>query len=441
MKRNHRFIRIAHAATAICLAMFSAGSALGADDAGAPGGFLRFGASARSLALGNAVGGLADDVATAYWNPAGLARLRTMEVTAMGATMYADTRYTFFSLGMPTDGLGVFSLAGTFTSSGEFERSTWDQDLNETFSEKEGILSVGYANRRGRFSYGVNLKAVNQDIGGVSGSGTGLDVGFLFRPHRALSFGAAVQNSVAPRITLIDQEEELARSARAGLALGLFDSRMCMTVDLVKTRYMDSSFRTGMEITPLKQLSLRAGYDSEREHMSAGAGFRLDNWQFDYAFVSTDLGAQNVVSATFRFGVPFGVKVNPDRALFSPSGRQRDVTFEIETAVRGSVEWWQLEIHDQEGEMVRLFKDDGPPPGGVTWRGDDQDGRLVRDGEYRAEVTVVDDQGRKWEDSAEVQILGFADRTRDPIRLEISGGSSGSLSDNQGDSADREGGK
>jgi len=60
------------------------------DDAGVPGGFLRFGASARSLSLGNAVAGMADDVATAYWNPAGLSQLRTMEITAMGATMFND---------------------------------------------------------------------------------------------------------------------------------------------------------------------------------------------------------------------------------------------------------------------------------------------------------------------------------------------------------------
>ncbi len=49
--------------------------ALAVDDAGVPGGFLRFGASARSLSLGNAVVGIADDVATSYWNPAGLSQL------------------------------------------------------------------------------------------------------------------------------------------------------------------------------------------------------------------------------------------------------------------------------------------------------------------------------------------------------------------------------
>ncbi len=426
MKRNHSSSGILLAvAMALCLGLGSS-PAQAVDDAGVPGGFLRFGASARSLALGNAVTGLADDVATAYWNPAGLSQLRTMEATAMGATMFNDTRYTFFALGLPTESWGTFSLNGTFTNSGEFERSTWDLDLDETFSEKEGIISLGYANGGSRFTYGVNLKAANQDIGGASGSSTGLDAGLMFRPHRRLSVGVAIQNLIAPKITLIDEEEELVRSARAGLALRFFHNRLRMTTDLVKTKFMDTSFRSGLEVAPSRFLVLRGGYDAQREHMSAGAGFRLENWQFDYAFVSTDLGAQNVVSATLRFGVPFGVKMKTDRALFSPSGSDRNVTFAIQTAVLGIVEAWRLEIRDSQGQTVRILSGNGVPPKGVTWGGEDEQGRLVADGKYDVRVTVVDDLGQEWDYTTDVQIMGFEDRTRVPIRVEVSGSSTGS---------------
>jgi len=391
------------------------------DDGGVPGGFLRYGASARSLSLGNAVVGIADDVATAYWNPAGLAQLRTMEITAMGATMFNDTKYTFFALGMPTEKWGTFSLNGTFTSSGEYERATVFEDLSETFSEKEGILSLGYGGGSGRFTYGANLKSVSQNIGGASGSSLGLDAGVHFRPHRVISIGAAVQNLIAPKLTLLEEEEELARSARAGLALRFFNNRLFMTSDIVKTKYMDTSFRTGLEVWPFRQIALRGGYDSEREHMSAGAGFRIQNWQFDYAYVSTDLGAQNVVSATLRFGVPFGVKMHKDKALFSPSGKDRDVTFDIETAVRGSVESWRVEIADESGRNVRTLSGNGSPPEGVSWGGDDEQGRLVGDGTYDARVTIVDNLGQEWDFTTSVEVLGFKDRTRVPIRVEISG--------------------
>ena len=397
------------------------GSAGAADDGGVAGGFLRFGSSARGLSLGNAVAGTADDAAISYWNPAGLAQLRTMEATGMGATMFNDTRYSFFALGLPTESWGTFALNGTFTTSGEFERATWDADLAETFSEKESIVSLGWAGSYGRFAYGFAVKSVSQDIGGAKGSSTGLDVGVYYRPNRLLSLGAAIQNVKAPKITLIDEEEELARSARAGLALRFFSSRLIMSSDLVKTKWMDTSFRTGLEAWPVRSIALRVGWDSEREHMSAGAGFRLNNWQFDYAYVSTDLGAQNVVSATVRFGVPFGVKVSGDKALFSPSGSDRAVEFNIETAVRGNIDSWRVDIADADGRIVRSLGGNGPPPAAVTWNGDDKDGRLVDDGRYEARVMIEDSMGQEWDYTTDVEVLGFKDRTRVPIRVEVSG--------------------
>lgn len=407
----------------VALLLAAAWPAGAADDAGVPGGFLRYGASARSLSLGNAVVGLSDDVATSYWNPAGLAQLRTMELTGMGATMFNDTKYTFFAMGLPTEKWGTFALNGTYTTSGEFERSTWDQDLGETFSEQEGIFSLGYANNFGRLAFGVNLKSVSQDIGGASGSSTGLDAGVFFRPHRLLSLGASIQNLLEPTITLVEEEEKLARSMRAGLALRFFRSRLLMTTDVVKTEFMDTSYRAGLEMWPLRSMGLRFGYDGQREHLSAGAGFRVSNWQFDYAYVDTDLGAQNVVSATLRFGVPFGVKMNGNRSLFSPSGEDRDVQFGIQTAVRGQVESWRVEIRDEAGSLVRKMGGNGAPPRGVTWGGENEDGRLVPDGHYDVNVAIVDNMGQEWDYDTSVEVMGFMDRTRAPIRVEISGSS------------------
>lgn len=391
------------------------------DDGGIPGGFLRYGSSARGLSLGNAVVGTADDAAVAYWNPAGLAQLRTMEATGMGATMFNDTRYSFFALGLPTESWGTFALNGTFTNSGEYERATWDTDLNETFSEKESVVSLGWAGSYGRLAYGAAIKSVSQDLGGAKGSSMGVDAGVYFRPHRLFSLGASVQNLVSPKITLIDEEEELARSVRAGLALRFFHNRLIMSSDLVKTKWMDTSFRTGLEAWLTRSIALRGGWDSEREHMSAGAGFRLNSWQFDYAYVSTDLGAQNIVSATMRFGVPFGVKLDRDKALFSPSGTDRQVTFNIETAVRGEIESWSVEITDDNGKTVRNLTGNGMPPEGVAWAGDDEDGRLVSDGRYEARVMITDSLGQEWDYATDVEVLGFKDRTRVPIRVEISG--------------------
>ncbi len=398
---------------------------LAADTGGTPGGYLRYGASARSLALGNAVGGLADDAATSYWNPAGLAWLRTMELSAMGATLISDTKYGFVTLGLPTEHWGTFALSGTYTRSADFERTTLFEDLDETFSEGEGIFSLAYARGGRRWSFGAAVKTVSQSIAGSQANGTGLDLGVSLRPHRSLSLGMSVQNAIAPKITLVEDEEELPWSVRGGFALHFFRNKLQVSADGVKTRWMDTSYRAGLEVWPTRPVAMRAGYDGEKDQWSVGAGMRWENLQFDYAYVNTDLGGQNVVSATLRFGVPYGVKVDRNKALFSPSGADREVTFGIRTAVRGVVESWRVEIRDDHGKSVKVLQGAGDPPSEVAWNGEDGDGRLVGDGVYTAHVTIIDDLGQDWDYESDVEVLGFQERTRAPIRVEIGSGAAG----------------
>ncbi len=417
---RRRFLLLGWAAALLLCAPAWAGH-----DGGIAGGYLRFGASARSLALGNAVGGLADDAATSYWNAAGYASLRTMELSAMGANLGMDTRYGFMTLGLPTAHWGTFALSGTYTASGDFERASLFEDLDATFSQNESIYSLAWARALGRISFGLAVKTVSQSIAGARGSGTGLDLGLHYRPHHALGLGLSLQNATAPKLTLVEDVEELPHSVRAGLALTFFQGRLAMTADAVNTRWMDPSYNFGLETWPLRQIALRAGYDGQKEQWAAGAGFRWENWQFDYAFVNTELGGQNIVSATLRFGVPYGVKIDRDRALFSPSGSERTVTFGIRTAVRGDVDRWRIVIRDRAGGEVRRLEGSGQPPAAVTWNGEDADGRLVEDGVYRASVVIVDELGQAWDYQTDVEVLGFRERTRQPIRLELGGGAAG----------------
>ena len=415
---------VASTLVAACLSAAPLAEALGADDAGAPGAFLRYGSSARSLSLGNAVTALADDASASYWNPAGYARLRTMEFTAMGATLFEDTQYTFMTLGLPTDGYGSFALTGALLSSGEFQRATLFEDLDETFNETAGTFGLSYARGSGRFAWGVHLKSVTHQLAGNEGGGFGADVGLYFRPHRTLSLGFAMQNAVQPEVKLDLEPEKYARTLRAGTALHLLRNKLVVSSELVTTDEMETSLRAGMEVWPTRTFALRGGFDAVREQSTYGAAFRWENWQLDYGFLAHELGATHVVSATFRFGVPYGVKMSADTPRFSPSGERRAVTFDIDTAVRGSVEAWELEIRDDEGQVVRRLEGNGSPPEGVQWAGEDDQGRLVRDGRYQIRITVLDDMTEQWEYDTRVDVLGFRDRTRSPIRVEISGSES-----------------
>ena len=107
------------------------------------------------------------------------------------------------------------------------------------------------------------------------------------------------------------------------------------------------------------------------------------------------------------------------------------MNFSIDTAVRGHVESWQLLIRDGDGGVVRRMQGNGEPPEGIAWNGDDDQGRLVADGDYAAQVIILDDLGQEWDYETSVEVLGFRDRTRVPIRVEINGGSDNSTEGDQ----------
>src|SRR6266581_1799685 len=57
---------------------------------GQPGEFMSYGAGARSLAMGAAFVGVADDASATYWNPPGLSQITRKELTFLKATLFAE---------------------------------------------------------------------------------------------------------------------------------------------------------------------------------------------------------------------------------------------------------------------------------------------------------------------------------------------------------------
>lgn len=388
---------------------------------GVAGQLLRYGSSARSLALGDAFVGLADDVSTAYWNPAGLEQLRTAEVTGLHAELLDGADYEFFAIGAPTRSMGTFALSGTLMRLGGFERTSLFADLDEEFSQSESAFALSYARLISGVSVGVSVKAVHQSIAGLSGSGLGSDVGIYYRPSYRFGFGAAIQNVIAPRVRLDQEEDEWARAVRGGAALYMLGGRVVTMADVGVVDGGGTRLSGGMEVWPQEAFALRGGYNGDLEQFTAGAGVRRGNLQFDYAYNSNDFGLMNIFSVSWRFGVPFGVRVEKSTGTFSPTGGTREVKIAVETAVKGTPRGWRMQIRDGQGEIVKTMDDDGPPPEWLVWKGDDSYGRSVADGNYVAEVAVTDALGQEWMSRAEVEVLNFSDENVVPMRIQVSG--------------------
>ncbi|MCB9515250.1 MAG: PorV/PorQ family protein [Candidatus Krumholzibacteriia bacterium] len=401
--------------------LLAAASPSAAQDAsgGQPGTFLRFGASARGLAMGGASTGLANDASALFYNPAGMEQVRSTELLFFHAELLAETRYQYLGLVQPLGHFGTLGVAGALLSSGGFERSSLLEDTGESFDETQNSLQVSFARRFGSVSLAASYRTVNQSLAGYSGSGSGLDLAVFNRPARHFSFGFLVQNVLAPEITLLQTAESYPLTVRAGGALHLRDGRVLSTLDLVRVGDAPLGVQTGIEVWGLGNFALRSGWDTMRNGYAAGGGYRSGAWQLDYAVSDTPIGLSHRLSFTWRFGVPLGVSLSSDTARFSPSGERNRVELELKSQFRGKAKGWELVIYDNDGQPRHSARGSKEPPETYSWDGRDDQGRLVSTGSYRVVVVVLDEFGDPWTQELNVEIRDYDPALKTPVQLEV----------------------
>jgi hypothetical protein len=267
------------------------------EDGGRPGAFLSYGAGARSLSMGKTFVGIADDASTIYWNPAGLATLQKPEITALYASLYEQTGYSFAAGVVPLkpatsdQRLGTVGFALVNLSSRGFQlRDEYNYELGEGgVSETAAILSYGikipFAVGGWPLAVGANIKIVNQNIDSKSDSSYGVDLGALTN-YKKLTIGLSVQNLIAPKLTLMEDTDKYPLAATVGFSYRFFNNNLLTAIDLNKTENRQMKVHLGAEYTLMKMLALRAGIDETE--VTSGVGFTWNNYALDYAFAYHD---------------------------------------------------------------------------------------------------------------------------------------------------------
>ena len=80
------------------------------DVGGFPGMLLNYGGSPRTLSMGKAFTGLANDAEAGYFNPAGLVQLNAQNIKLSHDMLYADCNMEYLAYAMPTRSSGTFGL-------------------------------------------------------------------------------------------------------------------------------------------------------------------------------------------------------------------------------------------------------------------------------------------------------------------------------------------
>ena len=305
------------------------------DDAGTTGAaFLKIEAGSRPAGMGGAFAGLANDVNTLYWNPAGLTAVGERQFTAMQNFSIADISNQFLGYAQKFSGRGTWgaSFLGAFTEIERRRRATEEPDSTATVGGFAAGLSAAYI-LSSQLSVGATAKTISQQLDVEDSIGAAADVGMLLRIlDNRLGVGIAAQN-----LGVLDTGENLPMNVRGGIAYQVRTQSRSEDADQSEPTPDNArqsqdlfafaadvnypivagfpTFHLGAENWFYNILALRVGYsfgqgENPKNGVTAGFGLRrigeasLENvnFQFDYAFVPDQaVGNAHRVSLLLRF--------------------------------------------------------------------------------------------------------------------------------------------
>jgi hypothetical protein len=297
----------------VCFALLAflaaaAGSASAAER-GTGLAFLRIGVGAEAAGFGNAVVSRVDDGTATFWNPAGIARVPTLDATFMHNEYFQDLRYEFLGVArrIGDNGIGA-SIADLHTASDALERRDDVGNFEGHFGSYDLAVALGYGRRvHEDLTAGVTVKYLTENIDRTNANGYAFDFGAQWdSPVERLRLGAAVLN-LGPSMTFINDAFDLPTTVQGGASysIPLVEGAVDLAAEFRKARGESAGLNFGMGYEYHRMASVRLGYRSglDSEDVSFGLGFRHERFGIDYAFVpyGNDLGDTHRIGLSYRY--------------------------------------------------------------------------------------------------------------------------------------------
>lgn len=272
---------------------------------------------ARPLGMGGAFISIADDVNAIYWNPAGLTQLEQKQTTYTRTMNNRDTyNYDdFFGSANPNKNSSLAYAFGYINVDDYYPigMTPINTLIYKDQTDSWFIFSLG-KKISNKLSIGSNIRYMSNDItleadgylpSSDSDSHIGIDLSALYHVNKKLSLGILIQNANEPEVKFSDLsiKYKKTRNVRPSIAYKVDNS---LTVaasiyDATDEAGMDMSdrLRLGFEKELNDKFTIRAGRYGE--NTTAGAGYKVGNYQFDYAFLGDDLGDTHELGITYKF--------------------------------------------------------------------------------------------------------------------------------------------
>jgi len=283
--------------------------------------------------MGETAVGLADDVNSMFYNPAGLGMLVKQEVSLMHNSYLEGITQEVGAYALPTRHFGTIGVGFNLLKVEEFDSfDALDQQIG-TVDAGDLAASVTYAKEIGelrRLSVGGTARHIRSRLDEVSASASMFDVGVLARYglegkyETQYRLGGSIRN-IGQEQKFINDAFALPQSLHIGGSRGspmphpFEDMRINIALDAVVPNDNIPFVTAGVEVRIVREFAIRLGYRANQDEglgLSVGFGFTslhrgfLPSWvpelSMDYALVDYGLLEQ-----THRIG--FSMKFGRDK--------------------------------------------------------------------------------------------------------------------------------
>lgn len=282
--------------------------------------FLKIEAGAKAAGMGGAFSAAADDASAVWWNPAGLYKQKTKQVSFMHLSWFESINYQFAAYVHPLEKYGTLGVGVSYLSMGSIDSyDNYGLKLDSSLSASDMALFLSYARKLYGIEGGVSVKYLKEDLAGDSAQALAFDAGLIYRLKtgyssgllgRQLSIALSAQN-LGQSVKFQEKSDPLPLIYRLGLAQDFFGETATLALDLNFPNDDKFYLTSGLDYRITEWVSLRGGYRYKADKLgedvqpgfTCGLGIGNEDISVDYAFVPYgDLGTTHRLGLNFRFG-------------------------------------------------------------------------------------------------------------------------------------------
>lgn len=292
--------------------------------------FLRLGADARAMGMGEAARAVAEDATATYWNPAGLASLRTRHVSFSHAALYQGVFHDFAAFAMPipsrvggrrerelrSNQLGSIGVAVLYLNAGKIgEVDNTATATGDSFTPQDAAFLAAWGLPLNRWlDLGLGAKLVHSRIKGSASTGA-FDIGTRARLRLGelpwtVAFGAY---NLGGSLRFIKEDSPLPFSFTLGNSFRPLKN-LIVAVDLTAPRdsriYPSFGGEYRAALDQALSAALRLGWQGRTSSgnldgftgITAGGGISYNRLTFDYGWAPFGaLGEAHRIGLSIRF--------------------------------------------------------------------------------------------------------------------------------------------